>query len=142
MKVKEVYVSITQAERIFEVIEQSLIETKDVQIFVAEALINELRRNVKHHVYEFNGPGCYHYNKDDDGFGEETWYSYNTDHAFSQTISLASFISNCEGYYQLVEFPKNKSTNNKLESSYTHYLRGFKELLLIEVDTSQRYLPN
>ena len=39
MKVKEVYVSITQAERIFEVIKQSLSVTKDIQIFVAEELI-------------------------------------------------------------------------------------------------------
>ena len=67
MKVKEVYVSITKAESIFEVIKQSLSVTKDIQIFVAKELIVELRRNgVEHHVYEFNGPGCHHYNKDND----------------------------------------------------------------------------
>ena len=78
MKVKEVYVSITKAESIFEVIKQSLSVTKDIQIFVAEELIEELRRNgVEHHVYEFNGLGCYHYNKDNDGFWGETWNRYN-----------------------------------------------------------------
>lgn len=131
MKVKEVYVSITKAESIFEVIKQSLSVTKDIQIFVAKELIVELRRNgVEHHVYEFNGPGCHHYNKDNDGFGGETWYGYHKEHAFSPLISSASFISNCKGYYQLVEFP-----NKKVPSDYRHYAVGFKELLLIEVDT-------
>ena len=42
--------------RIFEVIKQSLSVTKNIQIFVAEEFINELRRNyVEQHVYEFNG---------------------------------------------------------------------------------------
>ena len=114
MKVKEVYVSITKAESIFEVIKQSLSVTKDIQIFVAEELIEELRRNgVEHHVY-----------------GGETWYGYHKEHAFSPLISSASFISNCNGYYQLVEFP-----NKKVPSDYIHYAVGFKELLLIEVDT-------
>ena len=68
MKVKEVYVSITKAESIFEVIKQSLSVTKDIQIFVAEELIEELWRNgVEHHVYEFNRLGCHHYNKDNNG---------------------------------------------------------------------------
>ena len=133
MKVKEVYVSITHAEKIFEIIKQTLSTTKDIQIFVAEELIYELRKNgVKHHVYNFKGLSCSHYNKDNDGFGGETWYSYHKEHAFSPIISSASFISNCTGYYQLVEFP-----NKKLPSDYTHYTRGFKELLLIEVDTNK-----
>ena len=134
MQVKEVYVSINQAEKIFEVIRQSLSETKDIQIFVANKLIKELQGNgVKHHVYEFNGPGCYHYNKDDDGFGGETWYGYHEGHAFSPLISSASFISNCTDYYQLVEF-----LNKKVPSEYLHYRVGFKELLLIEVDTTSK----
>lgn len=131
MKVKEVYVSITQAERIFQVIKQALSATKDIQIFIAQELIYELQKNgAKHHVYQFNGICGFHYYQDNEGFGEEIWYGYHEEHAFSPLISSASFISNCNGYYQLVEFPNEKSS-----SDYRHYLVGFKELLLIEVDT-------
>ena len=131
MKVKEEYVSITKAERIFEIIKQSLNVTKDIQIFVAKELIEELERNgTEHHVFEFNGRNCFHYNKDIDGFGGENWFGYHEGYAFSPLIASASFISICGGYYQLVEF-----LDKKVSSDYTHYTVGFKELLLIEVDT-------
>lgn len=129
MQVKEVYVSIENAEIIFEIIRNSLNETKDIQIFIANKLLDELKKNgYQHHVYQFNGLQCSHYDENDDGFGGETWYGYHEDHAFSPLISSASFISNCDGYYQLVEFPNKK---------YLHFDVGFKELLLIEVDTSK-----
>lgn len=137
MQIKEMYVSINNAERIFEIIKDALNECNDTQIFVADDLIDDLidefRKNgVKHHVFYFNGGKCFHYDHDSDGFGGETWYGYHRDTFFSPLISSASFISNCRGYFQLVEFP-----NGKHPSQYTHYCVGFKKLLLIEVDTSK-----
>ncbi len=128
MKVEEMYVSITQAERIFEVINQSLSVTKYIQIFVTKELIEELQRNgAEHHVYPFNGPCCFHYNKDDDKSGGEIWYGYHESDLSSPLVFSASFISNCSDYYQLVNFPS---------ANYLHFTAGFKKLLLIEANTT------
>lgn len=130
MKIREIFVSLEQAEKIFEIINDLLSESMDKQIFVEKEFIySEFQRNnVKHHIYGFNGFGCYHYNKDNDGFGGEDWYGYHESHAFSPRIYSASFISNCKEFFQLVEFPKK---------NYTHYLKGFEELVLIKVDTKK-----
>lgn len=131
MQVKEIFVSLEQAEKIFEIINDLLSESKDKQIYVEdEFIISEFwGNNVKHRIYHFNGMdgiGNFHYNKNQNGL--DGWYGYHESHAHSPRLFSASFIKNCKGYYQLVEFP---------ERSYMHFYEGFEELVLIKVDTKK-----
>ena len=128
MKIEERFVALDNASEIFHIIEDVLRSNPDTQVYVSKELIHEFNHNsAKHHIFSFNGLKTYHYNVDDDNFGGEDWYGLTTGSFFASLICSASFITNCDGYQQLVEF---KSKNVK---EYIHFCSGFKQLLLIEV---------
>ena len=73
------------------------------------------------HVYQTNYQKSFHYNYEQDS---ETWLKFTKGNAHAETVAMASFITNCEGYKQLVQF-------NSHGVCYTHYCTGFDQLLLI-----------
>ena len=128
MKIEERFVALDNASEIFSIIADVLKSNPDTQVYVSKELIHEFGHNsAKHHVFSFNGLKTHHYRVNHDNFGGEDWYGLTTGCYFDTVICSASFITNCLGYQQLVEF---KSDNVK---EYIHFCSGFEQLLLIEV---------
>lgn len=126
MNVKEAYISIGNEEEIFCIIAETLKGNLNTQVYVATEVFGELDRNGhNHHVFKTNYYKTFHYSHDGDNFGGETWYQLTAGNAFSETIARASFISNCQGYGQLVQYVGEGI------KEYTHYISGFEQLLLI-----------
>ena len=94
-------------------------------------LINIARETVSSYGYDYNVfkhnyIKCFHYDHDEDNFGGEEWFGYHEEcSAGGRTIARASFIGNCNGYKQLVEF------KSSVVKDYIHYINGFEKLLLI-----------
>lgn len=121
-------VKLDHAEKIFDIINQTLSDNINTQVFVANPILTELtKNNLEHHVFQPNYSKTFHYYHDDDNFGGEEWYELTEGRGCDQAIARASFIGNCKGYQQLVEFH-----NDKLE--YTHFLVGIEQILFIQVD--------
>lgn len=129
MKVKELYVSLENPVEVFTIIENVLNDNRNTQVYVADAIIECLNQKGKeYHIYCPNYLKTHHYNVDNDNFGGEDWYELTEGYVFDKTIAKASFIGNCIGYEQLVEFKSKKV------KKYTHFSVGFEQLLLIEVE--------
>lgn len=133
MKVIEKAVRLDEAVKVFDIIEQVLREQRDTQVFVDNALYEELKRNgSKYHVYLENFPRSFHYHLTPHSgcdVGDETWLAHTTGYsaAFSEIIHKASFIDNCTDCMQLVQFEAEGL-------GYAHFNRAFKQLLFIEVE--------
>lgn len=98
----------------------------NTQVFIDDKIYEELERNGSdYNVYSYNYMKEYHYRHDDDNFGGEEWLALSEGCYFDKVIARGSFISNCNEYMQLVGFQSSKVKD------YTHYLTGFKQLLLI-----------
>ena len=127
MEIKKVLVTREKAEEIFSVIEEVLLENAETQVFVKTEIYDELRwKGSEHHVFPHNIEKCYHY-YEDDGVGGEEWIVQSKGCYFDDCIACGSFIANTTDYMQLVEFHSPKIKD------YTHYLTGFKQLLMIEL---------
>lgn len=128
MKIIEESIKLDHAEKIFDIIGETLSNNINTQIFVANAILTELTvNNVEHHVFHPNYSKTFHYQHDEDNFGGEDWYMLTEGRGCDPEIARASFIGNCKGYRQLVQF-----ANSKLE--YTHYLVGIEQILFIQLD--------
>ena len=126
MEIKEVFVARENPADIFSIIEEVLSTNPDTQVFIDDNIFEELRRNgSNYHVYSCNIMKGFHYYTDEDNCGGEEWLALSEGFAFDKCIATASFISNCKEYMQLVKFHSSKVKD------YTHYLTGFKQLLLI-----------
>ncbi len=127
MNVSEIYLGTKDFAKIFSIIEKTLTEEPNTQIFVDDKIYNELHKNglnykVYHHNYSQKGnygefDGC--------SFTLEEWLSLHEEQYFSKKIASASFVSNCKGYKQVVRF------NSKQIEGYLNFIAGFKQLLLI-----------
>ena len=124
-------VSIYEGQKIFDIIYKTLYEHGDTQIFVANPILQQLRKG-DNHVFTANisKSGHYAYNPDYMIGTGEIWYNYTKDNAFSDCLAKASFIQNCEGYQQLVQFEKNNEKDSKFK--YTHYTVGINQILFID----------
>ena len=126
MKIKQAFVTRENPAEIFSIIEDVLSTRPNTQVFVDDKIYEELRRNGSdYNVYSHNYMKGFHYQHDDDNFGGEEWLALSEGCYFDKVIARGSFISNCNEYMQLVEFHSSKV------KEYTHYLAGFKQLLLI-----------
>ena len=126
MKVKEVYVTRENPAEIFSIIERQLSIRPNTQVFIDYKIYEELKRNDSvYHVWQNNYLKGYHYYHNDDNFGGEEWLTLYEEGHFDKKIAIGSFISNSKEYMQLVNFDSSKVKD------YTHYLAGFKQLLLI-----------
>lgn len=126
MKIKEEYVPIGNAEEIFSIIGNILKENINTQVFVTTDLFEELNINGHNkNVFSPNYSKTFHYYHDRDNFGGESWLQLTEDTAFSKTIVRASFINNCKGYMQLVQYEGNGVKD------YTHYIAGLEQILFI-----------
>ena len=126
MKVNEIRVERKNPAEIFSIIEYELANEPNTQVFISNEIYHALRKNnVKYHVFFPNYLKGYHYFHDRDNFGGEEWLNLTEGDAFDNKIARASFISNNTDYMQLVDFKSRKIED------YTHYLRGFKKLLII-----------
>ena len=126
MKIKQAYVTRENPAEIFSIIEDVLSTGPNTQVFVDDKIYRELRRNgSNYNVYSHNYSKGFHYEHDEDNFGGEEWLALTKGCYFDKVIARGSFIRNCNEYMQLVEFNSSKVRN------YTHYLTGFKQLLLI-----------
>ena len=125
MEIKQVLVTREKPEEIFSVIEKELLENAETQVFVETEVYDVLRwHGTEHHVYYHNLEKCYHY-YDDDGVGGEDWIVLTKGCYHDDCIACGSFIANTTDYMQLVEF------HSPQIEQYTHYLTGFKCLLLV-----------
>lgn len=111
MKIKQAFVTRENLASIFSIIEAVLSTIPDTQVFVDDIIYFELRRNRSDYNVDFHNM-------------ENRDYFEGGELYFDEVIARASFISYCTGYMQLVEFHSSKV-------NYTHYLKGFKQLLLI-----------
>lgn len=128
IEVKEVYVTRKNPTEIFLIIESTLAEEPNTQIFIDNEIYSLLegRHGRDYNVYPSNFMKGFHYHHDDeDNYGGEEWLALTKGSFFDKTIARGSFISNCKGYMQLVEFHSSRI------NEYTHYMTGFKQLLLI-----------
>lgn len=139
MNVSEIYLGTKDFAKIFSIIEKTLAEEPNTQIFVDDKIYNELRQNgasynVFQHQYELSGhyrdDGCNRtelWNSLFNGYSRsiEVWLSLHEGHCFSKEIARACFNSNCKGYKQVVRF------NSEQIRDYQHFIAGFKQLLLI-----------
>lgn len=125
MKIKKAFVTRENPAEIFSIIEDVLSTEPNTQAFIDEKIYDELRRNGRdYNVYSMNYPKGFHY-KHTDNFGGEEWLALSEGGYFDKVIARGSFIHNCYEYMQLVEFRSSKV------NAYTHYMTGFKQLLLI-----------
>lgn len=138
MKVKEISVPRSDATRIFTVIEEELSTNPNTQVFVDYRIYKDLR--VNHWDYGISLPNIvkgFHYYHDSDNSGGEDWLVLNGNQSYTDgcgcfhahEVARGSFIYNCKDYMQLVDFKSAKV------DSYTHYLMGFEQLLLIQFET-------
>lgn len=126
MKIKEEYISIGNAKEIFSIIATTLQENENTQVYLSIEIFNELERNGhKYNVFTPNYVKTFHYYHDSDNFGGESWLQLTENYALSKTIARASFINNCKGYMQLVQFEGFEI------KEYTHFLTGLKQILFI-----------
>ena len=133
MEIKESYVAKKNLTDMFKIIEQTLSENQNTQVFIDNEIYENLKgmNDENYHVSSPNFSKTWHYNRDSDNFGGENWLVLTENgHAYYGEIYAASFIHNCTGYYQLVEFISYKSENYP-KNNYTHFLAGFEQLLLI-----------
>lgn len=126
MKVTETFIPRDNPAKIFSIIEDFLSKEFDTQIYIDDEIYSELHRNsYDYHVYFPKWTREFHYGDDNRvhfvNLHESNW--------MSKTIALASFVSNCAEYMQLVGFRSSKVED------YTHYLVGFKNLLIIHFET-------
>ncbi len=121
MKIKQMYVTRKNPEKIFKLLKEELIKQPNTQVFIEEDIFQKLFFGWEMHVYQTNCQKSFHYN---DSFDGETWLKLTKGNAHAETVAMASFITNCEGYKQLVQF-------NSQGVCYTHYCTGFEQLLLI-----------
>ena len=125
MKVKQAFVSLDKPTEIFTIIEDTLSKRPNTQIFIDEKIYDKMfgtlhSPNIRHrgqHYYSY----CYYGTSHD----IVSWFELN-DRKNNATY-YASFVPNTKEYMQVVNFysPKIKE--------YTHYMAGFKQLLLILV---------
>lgn len=129
MKVKQVFVTRKNPAEIFSIIEDVLLTEFNTQVFIDDKIYEELRRNGSdYNVYTNNYMKGFHYHHDYENFGGEEWLALSEGSYLDKNIARGSFISNCKEYMQLVEFHSSKVKD------YTHYLTGFKQLLLIRFE--------
>ena len=121
MKIKQMYVTRKNPEKIFKLLKEELIKQPNTQVFIEEDIFQKLFFGWEMHVYQTHCQKSFHYN---DSFYSETWLKLTKGNAHAETVAMASFITNCEGYKQLVQF-------NSQGVCYTHYCTGFEQLLLI-----------
>ena len=126
MKIKHAFVTQENPAEIFSIIEDVLSINPNTQFFVDNEIYEKLKRNgSNYHVFFKNYQKGFHYQHYKENFGGEDWLALTEGCAFDKVIARASFISNCKEYMQVVEFHSSKIKD------YTHYLEGFKQLLLI-----------
>ena len=126
MKVQEAFVTLEKSEEIFSIIEKNLLDEPNTQVFIENQIYENLCRTIyKSHVYSGENYGrCDHYYQTFTS-GEEQFLRLAKDGYYAHSDTLASFVSNCKGYKQLVQF---RSSRIKY---YKHYYVGFQQLLLI-----------
>lgn len=134
MNIIEAYVTNKNLTDMFRIIEKTLSENQNTQVFIDNEIYEKLHglSGAEYHVFSPNMPKTWHYNVDNDNFGGEEWLVLTTGNTDDDAIFSASFIKNCKGYYQLVEF-KSYNSKNYPRDNYTHYLTGFENLLLIHL---------
>ena len=132
MKVKEVFVTRENPTEIFSVIERELLERPNTQVFVDVKVYEELKWNQSNVSSQNYGNGFHYYQDREDGSGGPTWLELCKSKFPYKGIARGSFISNCKGYMQLVEFHSAKV------EEYIHYLTGFNQLLLIKFKPNSR----
>ena len=127
MKVNEVFVSRENPTELFSVIEKELSARPNTQVFVDQKVYEELRwKRSDLHVSSPNYVNGFHYHTDrENGSGGPTWLELYKPEPPYKGIARGSFIGNCKGYMQLVEFHSQKV------KEYIHYLVGFNQLLLV-----------
>ena len=129
MEVKEAFVTRKNPAEIFFVIEDTLLQNINTQVFIDKAILKKLYKyGANYHVFYHNYQKSFHYAHGEDGFGGETWLELSEGCAFDKGIARGSFIGNCKGYEQLVEFHSSKI------KEYIHYKAGFEQLLLIHFE--------
>lgn len=122
MEFIEKAVKLSEAVKVFGIIEQVLKKQMSTQVYVANALYLELSQNgSNYHVYHSHLVKASHYNSC------EEWLNHTEGGVLDNTIHLASFVKNCTNYMQLAQFEANAL-------DYTHFDVDFKQLLLIEVE--------
>ena len=121
MKIKQMYVTRKNPEKIFKLLKEELIKQPNTQVFIEEDIFQKLFFGWEMHVYQTHCQKSFHYN---DSFDSETWLKLTKGNAHAETVAMASFITNCEGYKQLVQF-------NSQGVCYTNYCTVFEQLLLI-----------
>ena len=126
MEIKQAFVTRENPAEIFSIIEDVLSLTPDTQVFVDKQIYDELRKKGSdYNVFPHNYMKSHHYNVNNDNFGGEEWLELS-EGGFDGEIARGSFISNCKEYMQLVTFKSSKVED------YTHFVTGFKQLLLIQ----------
>lgn len=124
MKIKQMYLTRKNPEKIFKLLKEELIKQPNTQVFIEEDIFQKLFFGWEMHVYQTHYQKSFHYNYEQDSLDGETWLKLTKGNAHAETVAMASFITNCEGYKQLVQF-------NSQGVCYTHYCTGFEQLLLI-----------
>ena len=134
MKIKEAFVTPDNLTEIFSVIERELSARPNTQVFIDVKIYEELRwKRSKLNVSSPNYSNGFHYYSDrEDGSGGPTWLELYKPEPPYKGIARGSFISNCKGYMQLVEFSSAKV------KEYIHYLTGFNQLLLIQIKPNSK----
>lgn len=122
METIEKAVKLSEAVKVFDIIECVLKEERSTQVLVSSALYLELYKNGKNYgVYHSHLVKTSHYND------AEEWLNHATDKSLNEPIHLASFIKNCAEYMQLVQFEAS-------DLNYDHFDLGLKQILFIEVE--------
>ena len=132
MEVKEVYIPRKSPQNIFSIIEKQLEENIDTQVYIEDEIFQMLFYDGNQfYVSNPNYSKSFHYNHNDDYFFSGDLWLELLDTDTNEYVARGSFISNCRGYMQLVEFKSNKI------KKYTHYLVGIKEILMIGLEENK-----
>lgn len=129
MKVKQAFVTLDKPTEIFTLIEDTLSTRPNTQIFIDEKIYDKIRGTVYSPNMLDNGRHYYSDHYDGSSYDSVRWFKWNDKK--NNATYYASFVSNTEEYMQLVNF-----SSPKVEK-YTHYMAGFKQLLLILVKTEE-----
>ncbi len=126
MKIKQAFVPLEKPTEIFTIIEDTLSKRPNTQIFIDEKLYDRICGTVYSPNKSNRGQQHYYYNHYDGScYDVVEWFEL--DDRKNNATYCVSFVPNTKEYMQVVNFSSPKV------KEYTHYMAGFKQLLLILV---------
>lgn len=121
--VKIIETSVTSFNEFLEVIKNALINCKDTQFFISDALFKRLlQENKRRIIWREDVLNSFHYGDK----VEKAFIFCVMEHNQMKTVQM-HFVSNCLDYVHLTFFASKGFL-------YHHYLKGLKNILIINTD--------